>query len=149
LKINGWEIFFFQLFHEVYAQLISDVQNLRDKNPTGFKSHPKTKLLASIQKAIKQDVPNNPMDKKFLLGRTLGAKHKKWRRVKSGLPPRYRLFFRFYSEPKKIIFVWLNDEFSLRKRGDKHDVYAVFQKMVDSGEIPVSYNGLIERSEVP
>lgn len=125
-----------------------DVGELRNNDPEGYKSHPKTKLLASLQKVIKSDVPENILDKKFMLGKTLGKKHTVWRRVKRGLPPRYRLFFRFYSKEKRIIFVWLNDEGSIRKKGDKHDVYTVFKKMLDKGEIPQGYKDLIAESNI-
>lgn len=147
--VNGWKILFFQLFHEIYTELISEVQNLREKNPTGYKNHPKTKLLASIQKAITKDVPNDPMHSKFLLGKALSGKYKEWRRIKSGLPPRYRLFFRFFSGTRNIIFVWVNDEFTLRKKGAKNDVYNVFQTMIDRGMIPKSYKNLFARSNMP
>ena len=59
-----------------------------------------------------------------------------WFRVKKqGLLPRYRLFFQFRSEaPKTIIYAWLNDERTLRKAGDKNDVYAVFYSDVERRE---------------
>jgi len=139
----GWEILFFRSFYNTYVELIAEVKTLRQKDPDGFKTHPKTKLLASIQKAIKEDVPANPLDKKFMLGNTLSKKYKEWRRVKHGLPPRYRMFFRFRSQNKNIIFAWLNHEGCLRKSGDRNDVYSVFKKMLDNGEIPRNYKDLI------
>jgi toxin YhaV len=63
---------------------------------------------------------------------------------KQGMLPRYRLFFQFRSDaPKTIIYAWLNDEGSIRKDGDKHDVYAVFTAMLKSGRMPNSYAELI------
>lgn len=145
--INGWEILFFQLFYKQYKELINHVETLRKKNPVAYKFHPQTKLLASIQKVIKQDVPADPFHKKFMLGKMFGKKYKEWRRVKHGLPQRYRMFFRFHSKYKNIIFVWLNSEGYLRKRGDKHDVYVVFKKMLDNKEIPHDYGDLIVQSQ--
>ena len=41
-----------------------------------------------------------------------------------------------------IAFVWVNDEDSLRSRGSKSDAYAVFKKMLDSGNPPDSWETL-------
>ena len=94
------------------------------------------------------DVLSDPLHGKFQLGEALGEKNKVWRRIKNGLPKRHRLFFRFSSQKKEIIFVWLNDEGTLRKDGDSHDVYTVFRKMVDDGTVPVEYKDLIKRSKI-
>lgn len=145
MVINGWEILLFKIFYDQYLELTSVVKSLRDKNPTGYKSHPKTKLLAKIQFVIKEDVPADPLHKKFMLSKTL-TKHKEWRRVKKGLPPRYRLFFRFYSGNKNIIFAWMNDGTSIRKEGDKYDVYNVFLKLLKNRVIPNQYEELLSDS---
>lgn len=58
--------------------------------------------------------------------------------------PRYRLFFQFRSEaPKTIIYAWLNDERTLRKAGDKNDVYAVFTTMLKNAKMPNSFAELM------
>lgn len=136
---NGWEIFFFQLFYLRYKQLVEDVNELRQSDPEGYKKNPQTKFLARIQKTIFVDIPQNPLDKKFNLGKTLGKKYTSWRRAKSGIGPRYRLFFKFSSKQKNIIIAWINDEFTYRKFGSKTDVYHVFRKMLDSGQVPNKY----------
>ncbi|MCF8078870.1 MAG: type II toxin-antitoxin system YhaV family toxin [Desulfobacterales bacterium] len=128
---------------------MKEVQQLRDKDPAGYKTHRKTKLLKRVQTAIEIDVPENPLHKKFLLGGSLSDRYKDWRRVKSGLPGRYRMFFRFSSAEKNIIFAWLNDEFTLRKEGDNNDVYAVFEGMLNSGDVPAEYEELRKQSKRP
>ena len=53
------------------------------------------------------------------------------------MPPRYRLFFRFASNPSKVIvYVWFNDEDTLRKAGSKTDVYETFKRMLARGLVP-------------
>lgn len=157
MKINQWNILFFKVFYEQYQALVGDVKELRNADPGGYKFHPKTKLLAAVQKAIKTDVPADPLHRKFMLGKTLGSKYTSWRRVKKGLPQRYRMFFRCYSgrgekeeteKWKSIIFVWLNDEHTLRKKGGKHDVYTVFRKMLEKGTIPNDYKKLFGESKI-
>ena len=92
------------------------VAGLATTDPKGYKSHPKTRLLASVYRAVTELVPANPDAPAFRLGKALGPANTNWRRVKKGRPPRYRLFFRFASNPSKVIvYVWFNDEDTLRR----------------------------------
>jgi len=144
---NGWQLFYFNLFKAALDELEQAVAKLARQNPTRYKSHPKTRLLASVYKAITQTVPANPDHPDFRLGKTLGAEYSHWRRVKKGLPDRYRLFFRFASSPiQLIVYVWFNDEDSLRKAGSKTDVYEAFKRMLMRGEVPLSINDLLAES---
>jgi toxin YhaV len=68
--------------------------------------------------------------------------------VKKGMPDRYRLFFRFASSPVQlIVYVWFNDEYTLRKAGSKTDVYETFKRMLMRGEVPSSINVLLTESQ--
>jgi Toxin with endonuclease activity, of toxin-antitoxin system len=58
-----------------------------------------------------------------------------------------RLFFRFSTEKKIIIYVWVNDEKSLRKAGAKTDPYSLFQAMLRSGNPPQSLDHLLAASK--
>jgi toxin YhaV len=144
---NGWQLFYFKLFKTALDELEQAVTKLAKQNPTEYKSHPKTRLLASIYKAITQTVPADPDHSDFRLGKTLGAEHTNWRRVKRGMPDRYRLFFRFASKPVKlIVYVWFNDEDTLRKAGSKTDVYEVFKRMLSRGQVPSGIKELLAQS---
>jgi toxin YhaV len=82
------------------------------------------------------------------LGKTLGKEYSNWRRVKKGMPDRDRLFFRFASSPVQlIVYVWFNDEDTLRKAGSKTDVYEAFKRMLMRGEVPSSINVLLAESQ--
>jgi toxin YhaV len=142
-----WKILFFSLFKEQYKDLVLEVSQLKAKQPGTYKTHPKTKLLGHLQKAIFKDVPADPCHAKYNLGKTLGLEYKNFKRVKQELPSRYRLFFRFDSESKMIIFIWMNDEHSLRKKGSRRDVYAVFKQMIERGEVPKTFDRLKSSSE--
>ena len=108
----------------------------------------KTHLLASIYHAITQLVPSNPDAPEFRLGKALGNDHTHWRRVKKGMPDRYRLFFRFSSAPVKVIvYVWFNDEYTLRKAGSKTDVYAAFKRMLARGVVPSDIGALLAEGQ--
>ena len=102
---NGWQLFYFRLFKAALDELEADVTRLAKQYPRGYKTHPKTRLLASVYKSITQLAPANPDHADFRLGKTLGAEYANWRRVKKGMPDRYRLFFRFASKPVKVIVV--------------------------------------------
>jgi toxin YhaV len=145
--VNSWQLFYFKTFKAALDELERDVTKLARQDSANYKSHPKTRLLASIYKSITQSVPANPDHADFRLGKSLGAEYSNWRRVKKGLPDRYRLFFRFASKPiKVIVYVWFNDEDTLRKAGAKTDVYTVFQRMLMRGEVPASIEGLLSDS---
>lgn len=146
--IDDWEIYFFKIFYEQYHGLIKEVQALKRKRPKSYKRHFKTKFLKRLKIAIFSDVPSDPLHPKFNLGKTLGAKYKQFRRVKKGMPQRYRLFFQFSSQAETIVFIWVNDESSIRGQGGKHDVYNVFKSMIDNGTIPQKYSALFDASAV-
>jgi len=145
---NGWQLFYFKLFKAALDELEQAVTKLAQQNPSAYKSHPKTRLLASVYKAVTQIVPADPDHADFRLGKTLGTEYTNWRRVKKGMPDRYRLFFRFASRPVKlIVYVWFNDEDTLRKAGSRTDVYEVFKRMLSRGEVPSSINVLLAKSQ--
>lgn len=149
MVVNGWSLFYFRLFADILRRLEQDVTELARKDPVGFIHHEKAKLLKSAHNSITKDVPTNPNDAKFRLGKTLSDRFADWRRVKCGLPPRYRLFFKFTSVQRNIIYAWLNDEHTLRKEGSKTDVYEVFKKMLRRGGVPDSIEDLLKGSTAP
>lgn len=148
MQKNGWNLFQFKPFAQRLKALTQDVASLAQSDPTGYKQHPKTKLLASVYLSITGTVPANPADTVFRLGHTLGRENGNWRRVKKGLPQRYRLFCMFASNPLQvIIYAWLNDEDTLRKEGSRADVYEVFKRMLARGEVPSTIDALIQGSD--
>lgn len=147
MQQNGWNLFQFKLFSQRLQALTQDVAHLAQADPAGYKLHPKTKLLASVYRSMTDTVPANPADPVFRLGHTLGKTYGNWRRVKKGLPQRYRLFFMFASNPLAVvIYAWLNDEDTLRKEGSRTDVYEVFKRMLEHGEVPSTIDELIQGS---
>ena len=147
MEINGWQLYYFRTFAAALDELESEVAALAASDPHGYKAHPGTRLLASVYKAITERVPANPDHPDFRLGKTLGRDYGNWRRVKNGLPERYRLFFRFASRPiKLIVYVWFNDEDTLRKAGSKTHVYETFRRMLARGDVPDSIDHLLRES---
>jgi len=150
MQKNGWNLFQFRPFALRLKALTQVVSSLAQSDPAGYKQHPKTKLLASVYRSITDTVPTNPADPVFRLGHTLGKQNGNWRRVKKGLPQRYRLFFMFATNPLQVvIYAWLNDEDTLRKEGSRTDVYEVFKRMLERGEVPSTIDELIQGSITP
>jgi toxin YhaV len=49
---------------------------------------------------------------------------------------RFRLYFRYDTGARIIIFAWVNDETTLRTYGVKTDAYKVFKGMLNGGNPP-------------
>lgn len=148
MDLCSWEIRFFRKFLALYKKLKDDVEYLRKRDPETYFNRLKPRLLKKIQTVIRI-VAENPKHPDYLLGESLGVQHKHWRRVKGkGLPNRYRLFFRFSEQHKRIIYAWLNDENTLRQAGSSSDVYRVFRKMLDREDVPTDFDSLTAQSEV-
>jgi len=82
------------------------------------------------------------------IGETLGEERKHWFRDKFG-NGRFRLFFRYDLRAKIIVYVWVNDETTLRTYGAKSDAYAVFASMLNDGNLPDSWDRLLDASKKP
>jgi toxin YhaV len=144
MVVNGWTLFQHTLFERQLEKLITRVEELAHQAPDTYRSHPSAKLLATIQNHILRRIPQNPSSPEFQQGSTLGKDNRHWFRAK--FHGRYRLFFRFSTGRKIIIYVWVNDEKSLRKSGAKTDPYAVFESMLRSGNPPQSLDELLTAS---
>lgn len=134
MQVNDWTLYFHPLFQQQLEKLTAQVEALQAKEPAGYKEQPATKLLATINRYIREIIPRDPNAAEFRQGNTLGADNRHWFRAK--FHERYRLFYRFSSKEKVIIYAWVNDEGTLRKTGSKIDPYAVFRTMLDSGNPP-------------
>lgn len=88
------------------------------KRPGDYQQSANAKLLAAIHTLIFQTVPADPTAASFRQGSTLGGDRKHWFRAKFG-NGRFRLFFRYSSTAKIIVFVWVNDQSTLRTYGFK------------------------------
>lgn len=142
---NGWSLFVHPLFKEKLESLTKEVERLAASDPKGYQTHPKTKLLHTIQKHILDIIPTNPNAPEFRQGNTLGEENRHWFRAK--FHERFRLFYRFSSKEKVIIYAWVNDETTLRKSGSATDPYAVFKGMLESGDPPGSFDQLKAQSK--
>ncbi len=143
---NGWHLFAHPLFLAQLEKLTVAVEKLQQSDPVGYQKTANAKLLAALRQLVFETIPSNPTRADYRQGGTLGSDRKHWFRAKFG-NGRFRLFFRFDSKAKIIIFAWVNDETTLRTYGSKTDAYAVFRKMLDEGNPPDSWSALLDASK--
>jgi len=77
-------------------------------------------------------------------GGALGDAHRHWFRAK--FFQQYRLFFRFHTQSKIIVYAWVNDEWSKRAYKSTTDAYLVFRKMLRKGRPPDDWDRLLEEA---
>lgn len=145
LVINGWTLLQDPAFAEGYADLVATVEGLREKHPETYRKKAPTKILAAIEKLTKEVIPADPTSSTFDLGNTIGPEHRAWKRAK--FLQQFRLFFRYDTKSRIIIYGWVNDENTKRAYGSKTDAYRVFQKRLAAGDPPTDWDDLIGRAE--
>ena len=145
---HGWSLWFAELFDARWRELRARVKHLEATvGKPAFNAHLDVKLFAALVNIVHELVPADPDAPQFLLGNTLGAQHRGWRRVKgNGLPSRMRLFFKFSANKKVIVYAWLNDAKTLRKQGGTTDVHVVFQGRLKAGNPPDNVDTLLEQA---
>jgi len=123
---NESRIRFHAAFELVLDELIAVVAKEKERDPENYKKSPRTRLLAAIYKAIKDEIPANPEQAGYYQGEAEGYSYKQWKRAKPA--EQYRLFFKSVKESNVIIYAWLNSEISLAKYKSHMDAYRAFRK---------------------
>lgn len=145
IVINGWTLFAHPLFLDEIEALLNKVEELKSEDPANYVKRNVTKRLAAISKLAFEVIPKDPTLSGYRQGITLGNNHKHWFRAK--FFQQYRLFFRFDSASKIIVFAWVNDEKTKRAYGSKTDAYRVFEKMLKGGHPPDSWDQLLKEAK--
>jgi toxin YhaV len=139
--INGWTIYAHPFFIAQLEKRIKAVEADREKDPENYLSKPNAKFLAAITAIVFERIPQDPTLPRYRQGDTLGDKYKHWFREK--FFQQYRIFFRYNSISKIIIFGWVNDEKTKRAYGSKTDAYSVFADMLHDGSPPDDWTKLL------
>jgi toxin YhaV len=143
--VPRWRLFVHPLLRAQLEKLAARIEKLKSKDPLGYSSHPAAKSLATVKHYMREVIPRDPNSPEFRQGNTLGPDNRHWFRAK--FHGRYRLFYRFSTQQRFIIYAWVNDEQSLRKAGSKTDPYAVFRAMLESGDPPNSFAEILRTSK--
>jgi toxin YhaV len=145
LVIHGWTIFAHPLFLVQFEELLMQVEQLRQKYPSDDQKKNATKRLAAIARLAFDKIPQNPGDRCYYQGNTLGKVHRHWFRAK--FFQEYRLFFRYHQDSKIIVYTWVNDEGSKRAYKSKTDAYETFKKMLEINNPPRNWDELLEQAK--
>jgi toxin YhaV len=143
-RSNGWWLLSWREFQRQLEALVGAVEQLRDRDPDGYRSHPRARLLAAVLRLVEVDIPRDPGHADFRQSTTLGASYTGWYRAK--FHQRFRLFYRYQTSVGAIVYAWMNTESGLRKSGDRNDPYNVFRKMLDRGVPPTGFDALLRES---
>ena len=144
MQSHGWSLLFHDCLVEQLQKLKAASDRAESADPIGFEANANVKLFCGLSQLIIETVPSDPAREEYRQGNTMGTAYRHWRRAKIGR--RFRLFFRYDSKAKVIIFAWINDEHTLRSAGSKSDTYAVFRKMLERGNPPDDWAALLAAS---
>lgn len=144
IQQHGWTLLFHDCIVVQLQKLRLAAERARRSEPEGYEHNANVKLFRALSQLIYETVPADPGRDEFRQGNTLGAANRHWRRAKIGR--RFRLFFRYDSRAKIIVYAWVNDEQTLRSSGSKSDPYAVFEKMLQRGNPPDDWEELVAAS---
>lgn len=142
LVVNGWTLFAHPLLLDQLERATAAAAAARAADPEGYRRSAQAKLVAVLSKLLFDTIPADPTRAEYRQGDTLGPARKHWFRAKFG-NGRFRLFFRYDSRTRIIVFAWVNDETTLRTYGAKTDAYRVFKGMLDKGQPPDDWKTLL------
>jgi len=147
IKVNGWGLYWLPILKKRIDKLEKTVTARKEKNTDTYLEHKSTLELALYFEILYKLVPAYPDNEHFNISNYIGKKYNLFRRVKKPLPPRYRMFFAFSPELKKIVYVWMNGKKHIRSAGDFNDVYEAFKRKLASKKIPYVFTGLLADSK--
>jgi toxin YhaV len=142
---HGWTLLFHAAIIDQLRRLGDAVDRARKADPKGFHANANARLLAALATLIFDVIPSDPARADYRQGNTLGPPYRHWFRAR--FFGRFRLFFRFDSRARLIVYAWVNDERTLRQRGAKTDPYDVFRRMLAAGHPPNDWAALVESAQ--
>ena len=145
MQRHGWALLFHDCVIEQLQKLHAAARRAQENDPKGFESTAHVKLFRALSQLMMDVVPGDPARDEYRQGNTLGPAHRHWRRAKIGR--RFRLFFRYDSKAKVIVYALGNDEQTLRSSGSKSDPSAVSAPMPGRGNPPDDWNALVRASK--
>lgn len=132
--VHGWLV----LHHPLLLGQLERLTAAAEKEPA-LTPGPNRKLLGHLRDLMFDTIPQSPDAPAFRHGGALRGGRREWFRAKTG-NGRYRLFYRFDSRARIIVYAWVNDDEHLRTVGARSDAYAQFGRMLDAGNPPSSWD---------
>lgn len=145
LTAGGWTLLFHGMMIDQIRSLSEACARARASDPDGFRTNANVRVLAAVARLVLEVIPADPGKPDYRIGNAMGEAYRHWSRAKFG--QRFRLFFRYDSRARIIVFAWVNDETTLRARGSRTDPYAVFRAMLGRGTPPDDWPHLLKAAE--
>ena len=143
-RYSGWLLLAHPHFLDQFSWWERQAKKAIKSNPKTYHLDDKVKLFAHLEKRVFEDIPADPANPNWRIGNSLGPENKAWKRAKFG--GQYRLFFRYDSRARIIVYGWANDVSTLRSYENQDDAYLTFQKLLGSGKVPSRWEELLEQS---
>ncbi|EFI35913.1 conserved hypothetical protein [Desulfonatronospira thiodismutans ASO3-1] len=144
MQSHGWTLLFHDCLVQQLKRLFAACQRARSSDPEGWLANANVKLFHALSRLMLRTIPADPGHPVYRQGNTLGEDHRHWCRARVGR--RFRLFFRYDSASKIIIYAWVNDQQTLRQAKGKKDPYTVFKKMLHQGNPPDDWDQLLNEA---
>lgn len=142
MVVNGWTLLFHSgMTRQLRAMAVPALKALR-ADPDGAATNAHVKMFAAVAKLVLEIIPQDPSRPEYRQGGTLGGAHQHWFRAK--FFQRFRLFFRYHSKSRIIVFAWVNDLDTQRQSGGRNDPYAIFRAMLARGNPPDQWDELVK-----
>ena len=135
MQRHGWHLLFHDGLIEQLQKLTAAAQRAQTQDPHGFQSNANVKLFNALAQLMLETVPSDHSRDEYRQGNTTGPAFRHWRRAKLGR--RFRLFFRFDSKTRIIIFMaMMAAKTYLAKRQARADLTAFDAVMARTGGEP-------------
>ncbi|MGD0961083.1 MAG: type II toxin-antitoxin system YhaV family toxin [Methylomonas sp.] len=121
MRNQGWTLLFHACLIEQLQKLKAAADRSAESDPEDFETNANVKQFRALSHLILKTIPSDPTRDEYRQGDRMGANYRHWRRAKIGR--RFRLFFRYDTKAKLIIYAWVNDEKTLRSAGSKTDPF--------------------------
>ena len=135
MQRHSWNLLFHEGLIEQLQKLQTAAQKAQTQDTQGFESNANVKLFNALAQLMLETVPSDPNRDEYRQGNTMGPAFRHWRRAKLGR--RFRLFFRFDSKTRIIIFMAMMEaQTYLAKRQARADLNAFDAVMARTGGEP-------------
>ena len=135
MQRHSWNLLFHDGLIEQLQKLQTAAQKAQTQDTQGFESNANVKLFNALAQLMLETVPSDPNRDEYRQGNTMGPAFRHWRRAKLGR--RFRLFFRFDSKTRIIIFMAMMEaQTYLAKRQARADLNAFDAVMARTGGEP-------------
>ncbi|WP_045213284.1 type II toxin-antitoxin system YhaV family toxin [Desulfonatronovibrio magnus] len=145
MQTQGWTLLFHDCLVQQLKRLSTACHRARSSDPEDWPANANVKLFHALSRLMLRIIPVDPGHPGYRQGNTWGEDHRYWCRARIGR--RFRLFFRYDSASKIIIYAWVNDQKTLRQAKGKKDPYTVFRKMLHQGNPPDDWDQLLDESD--